>query len=801
MRRLSLFLALLAFIASAPGALAQDPPGLGFAFVPEPEGLRVTTLADDGPAGPAGLLAGDLVTTVSGKPMSGLERDAIAEWLTAVNNAGLPVFLDVQRDGTTRQVSITPAPYSREALAAKTEAEAVFDSLDAGTFVDLLGALGSVFDSSPELEAFREAMDRPPHNRTVERDGDDLVIASAICTVRVTISDEIVVTPSATTAAYFNVEGPGIESQCRDSDAYQPEDVNFDVDSRESRDAAVSALRALIRSWDDVAPAPSASADTGCIAGDCTDGTGTWRYESGTTYAGTWRGGKRHGRGTYTFTSGMTFVGDWVDGSRVSGRETYESGATYDGEYANDKRHGRGTYTFTSGNVYTGAWVEGTRTGYGSMAYTSGDTYAGNWREGKRDGLGTYTWAETGMTFTGTWADGARVQGRETFTDGRVYQGEYANDKRHGQGTMTYPDGRVETGTWREGTLVASASQPVASQPAAPPASAPRPTDPAPGSEEASGDVCVSGSCTDGTGTMRYASGQTLTGTFAGGQPIRGLLSMVGGDAYDGEFGTDGRFHGQGLYTFGPGEYEGHTFQGTFADGAPTSGTYTWANGQTYEGDWDGWSRTGRGLMSYTNGNKYIGDWRDGLRHGQGTFTFSGGGDFRGEWVDDERVQGQEYYTSGNVYEGAYADDKRHGIGVMRYASGDLYAGEWVAGDRVGIGTYTWADGKKYTGAWTDNVRNGTGTMTFPDGNRYEGDFANGQYHGQGVFTWANGQRYEGEFADDQRHGQGTQHYVDGRVFIGTWAEGKPVEGKLRRFGDAEARPVRNEDGTFVYTD
>ncbi|MEM6326227.1 MAG: PDZ domain-containing protein [Bacteroidota bacterium] len=749
MRRICpLLVVLLTVLVSAPDALAQDPPGLGFAFVPEAEGLRVTTLADDGPAGPAGLLVGDVVTAVSGKAMPGLEREAIAEWLAAVNGAGLPVTLDVARDGGVRKVEITPAPYSRVALQAKTEAEAVFDSLDTETFVDLLEALGSAFGSSPELEAFREAMDKPPYNRTVQREGDDLVIASTTCTVRITVSGGLVVT-STERGASFRVDGPGLWVKCS-GDPYEPADVVLDVDTSSNRDRAVETLQALIRTWD---AAPSASVPgptdpaqtTGCIEGDCTDGTGTWRYASGATYAGTWREGTRHGEGTYTFANGMTFFGEWVDGARVQGRETYESGGTYDGEYANDKRHGTGTYTFPSGNVYTGAWMEGKRTGYGIMVYANDDTYAGNWHEGKRHGLGSYTWAETGMTFTGTWADGTRVQGRETFTDGRVYQGAYANDKRHGQGTMTYPDGRVETGTWREGAFVAVASQPSASQPAAVPASAPRRTDPA---DSAPTDVCTSGTCTDGTGTMRYASGQTFTGTFRDGRPVRGLFTIFNGDTYDGELNAEARFHGQALYTFGPGEYEGETFQGTFANGAPTSGTYTWADGQTYTGDWDGWVRTGQGVMKYVNGNVYDGGWRDGDRHGRGTFTWPSGATFTGDWVDNDRVRGRETYTSGNVYEGAYADDKRHGQGTMTYTSGTVYTGGWVAGERVGQGTFTWPSGATFTGTWVANSRT------------------------QGVHRYADGRVYEGAYKNDRPHGTGTMTHPGGRVERGEWEGG-----------------------------
>ena len=43
------------------------------------------------------------------------------------------------------------------------------------------------------------------------------------------------------------------------------------------------------------------------------------------------------------------------------------------------------------------------------------------------------------------------------YLDGEVYsvyEGEWVNGKRNGQGTMTYADGRVESGTWKDGEFV-----------------------------------------------------------------------------------------------------------------------------------------------------------------------------------------------------------------------------------------------------------------------------------------------------------------------------------------------------------
>ena len=466
--RLPVLLALV-LLAAAASAQPSDPPGLGFAFRPGAPGLLISVLADDGPAGPAGLQVDDLVTAVSGKSMVGLEPAAIGEWFAAVNRSGLPVTLDVVRNGVTFKVEIAPAPYDRAALQAKVEAAATSPATLEGR-------------DDEEVAALDAAMNLPPTPRRVTREGDDLVIASTICTVRIPVPSVTAVEPSETSATYFKVTAENIRVKCS-GEPYTVAFTNFDSQTRETRDRAIQAFRAVVQTWN---------------------------------------------RGQASPPSAQT------------------------------------------------------------------------------------------------------------------------------------PD-------------------------------------------------CIAGECTDGTGTRRYPDGATFTGTFRDGLPTRGLYRMTNGSTYEGEFNTDGKFDGEGLYTFGPGDYEGHAFQGTFSGGQPTAGTYTWANGQTYTGDWDGWTRTGHGTMVYASGNRY--------------------------------------------------------------------EGEWQGGQRAGQGTYTWTDGMVYTGRWANDAR-----------------------HGHGVMTWPSGQRYEGDHKADKRSGYGTMTYADGRVYTGTWSESAPVEGTLQHPG-ASPRPVRNDNGTFVYTD
>ena len=47
---------------------------------------------------------------------------------------------------------------------------------------------------------------------------------------------------------------------------------------------------------------------------------------------------------------------------------------------------------------------------------------------------------------------------RESFTspDSVVYDGEWFDDLQHGEGTLVYPDGRMISGIWRLGNLMAN---------------------------------------------------------------------------------------------------------------------------------------------------------------------------------------------------------------------------------------------------------------------------------------------------------------------------------------------------------
>ena len=130
---------------------------------------------------------------------------------------------------------------------------------------------------------------------------------------------------------------------------------------------------------------------TGCVDGDCKNGTGTYIYYSGK-YVGEFKDGKKHGQGTYNFRGGNQYVGEFKD----------------------DKRHGQGTYTYAAvGEQYVGEFKDDKQHGQGTNTYASGAKYVGDWKDGKKHGKFI------------SWWDNGQKKGRETYKDGELISEEW----------------------------------------------------------------------------------------------------------------------------------------------------------------------------------------------------------------------------------------------------------------------------------------------------------------------------------------------------------------------------------------
>lgn len=205
----------------------------------------------------------------------------------------------------------------------------------------------------------------------------------------------------------------------------------------------------------------SSSIHAQCVAGNCLDGYGTWKWESGSVYTGEFKDNKPNGYGHYTFSNGDTYTGEWKNNERhgygvynYSNKEGYKS---YAGEWKagarsgmgimyykdekispkfgmwennnflykyettgcveGDCEHGKGVFVWNDGSRYEGDFKNGERNGTGVYYYNSGAKYVGEQKNGGRNGVGTYYYPN-GDKFIGEWKDERKVTGVMHTKDG-----------------------------------------------------------------------------------------------------------------------------------------------------------------------------------------------------------------------------------------------------------------------------------------------------------------------------------------------------------------------------------------------
>ena len=96
-------------------------------------------------------------------------------------------------------------------------------------------------------------------------------------------------------------------------------------------------------------------------------------------------------------------------------------------------------------------------------------------------------------------------------------------------------------------------------------------------------------------------------------------------------------------------------------------------NGDKYVGEWKDGKYHGQGTYTYANGDEYVGEYKDGKYHGQGTLTFANGDEYVGGWKDN-KVHGQGTYTFsdgerrivGYFMNGEYIPEICEGMGLVK---------------------------------------------------------------------------------------------------------------------------------------
>lgn len=219
--------------------------------------------------------------------------------------------------------------------------------------------------------------------------------------------------------------------------------------------------------------------------------------------------------------------------------------------------------------------------GTGTKIYPDGSKYEGEWKDVFKHGQGTYT-----------------------FSNGDTYVGEWKYNNKDGIGTLTQKDGTIKKGEWKvdkflgmnnENTQIYSQSNPVQNK-----------NEQSQYQTKNTSTGCISGNCTNGTGTMIYPDGSSYGGEWKDGKKHgKGTLMYKHYDSYNGEFKDDQR-HGKGIYYWNDGRiYDGQWYN-DFQNGF---GSFTWKGGK-YVGEWrDGVyiDRTPKSSQSYTNQNSSTG--------------------------------------------------------------------------------------------------------------------------------------------------------------------------------------------------
>lgn len=100
--------------------------------------------------------------------------------------------------------------------------------------------------------------------------------------------------------------------------------------------------------------------DTGCIAGDCQNRYGRYKWSNGDTFTGFFKDGKMY-MGTYNFASGSKYEGMFNSNNQFhgEGRFWFPDDAYYGGQWQNGQYHGRGYYHDKDAVTTIGEWSNG----------------------------------------------------------------------------------------------------------------------------------------------------------------------------------------------------------------------------------------------------------------------------------------------------------------------------------------------------------------------------------------------------------------------------------------------------------
>ena len=107
------------------------------------------------------------------------------------------------------------------------------------------------------------------------------------------------------------------------------------------------------------------------------------------------------------FTFSININGQCVDGNCHSKHGTFEweNGDTYIGSWSDGLPDGNGKFIWANGDKYNGIFEEGKLSGRGTYKWKNGNTYTGQWKNNQMNGRGTFHWVTDGATYEGFFQD------------------------------------------------------------------------------------------------------------------------------------------------------------------------------------------------------------------------------------------------------------------------------------------------------------------------------------------------------------------------------------------------------------